>query len=66
LAGSGKEATVVSTKLAEIELRHIVDSLDRVLANLKGTDAELNVAQLQAMAKSVLALVSTSMKREPK
>jgi hypothetical protein len=56
----------VSTKLAEIELRHIIDSLDRVRANLKGTAAESDAAQLQARAKSVLALVSASVKKESK
>jgi hypothetical protein len=52
----------MSARLAELELKHIIASLDRVRLNLKGSNVEKDVARLQDMAKNTLALV----KKEPK
>jgi hypothetical protein len=47
----------MSTKLAILELRHVLAALDRVLLNLAGSPAERDVERLIEFARDTLALV---------
>jgi hypothetical protein len=53
----------VSVKLAEVELHHVVDALDRIRRNLRGSAVEKDAERLLELAKDTLALVK---KENPK
>ena len=52
----------MSTKPAEIELKHVVVALDRVRLNLAGSTVEKNVERLIEAAKYTLELVKKESK----
>jgi hypothetical protein len=57
---------LMSAKLAEVELKHVISALDRIRLNLRGTEAERNSERLLEAAKATLALIRDNDARLPK
>jgi hypothetical protein len=57
---------LMSAKLAEVELRHVISALDRIRLNLKGTEAERNAERLLEFAKDTLKLIRRTTGGSPK